>query len=90
MRFGSTKHLGLNTLPNGICISTIPSETCIFYPDGNSDVVKYYTDEAEAIAGHHEILMGYLAVCKYLPTENAEEEVRKLCGVLSNILLEAV
>jgi hypothetical protein len=73
--FTTTKHIGLNTLPNGLCISTAgwrsedsheaqDIETCLFFANGSSDVIAYYSNEAEAIAGHHKILMSKLGEIK--------------------------
>ena len=31
-------------------------ETCVFQPDGNSNVIGWYSTEEEAIAGHNRIL----------------------------------
>jgi hypothetical protein len=59
-------HLSLNEI-GGVTISTVllpkreaddndSYETCVFQPDGDSNVIGYYSTGDEAIAGHNRIL----------------------------------
>jgi hypothetical protein len=57
-------HVSLNVI-NGIKVSTIlldgQYETCVFDSSG-SNVVGYYSTEAEAIAGHNRIMAEFCRV----------------------------
>lgn len=52
------------TLEDGTEVSTIGAdgmfvrypETCVFYPNGSSDVVATYDSAADAFTGHHRIV----------------------------------
>ena len=59
-------HISLNVI-NEVRISTVllpkrcaddsdSYETCVFQPDGDSNVIGWYSTEEEAIAGHNRIL----------------------------------
>ena len=59
-------HVSLNSI-GGVTISTVllpkregddsdSYETCVFQPDGDSNVIGCYLTEEEAIAGHNRIL----------------------------------
>ena len=59
-------HVSLNVI-GGVTISTVllskryaddndSYETCVFQPDGDSNVIGCYSTEEEAIAGHNRIL----------------------------------
>ena len=64
-------HVSLNSI-GGVTISTVllpkregddsdSYETCVFQPDGDSNVIGCYSTEEEAIAGHNRILKDQLA-----------------------------
>ena len=62
-------HVSLNVI-NGVRISTIflagEYETCVFEGD-DSNVIGYYSTEAEAIAGHNRIMAEFCLNGLHLP-----------------------
>ena len=62
----TSEHISLNHI-DGVTISTVllakreaddndSYETCVFQPDGDSNVIGYYSTADDAIAGHNRIL----------------------------------